>query len=119
MANTSNLKPFSKGYDSRRGSKPKGSKHLSTLIREMVSDPKFHTYIQHPSKGYEEYSGPAIVAIINAAIIRAVAGDYRSMEWIAKNGWGKPMPEPNEFQPPPKLIIEHVRTYRDSPVVTS
>lgn len=89
MANNSNLKPFKPGYDSRRGKKPKGNKHLSTLIQEMATDPKFSTYLQDPSKGYIEYKGPAIEAIVATALRKAVAGDKDSREWIAKHGWRK------------------------------
>lgn len=93
MANEDNLKPFRKGYDARRGSKKKGSKHLSTLIQEMANDPKFTTYLQDPIKGYGEYKGPAIKAIVITALRRAAAGDKDSREWIAKHGWWKHEPE--------------------------
>lgn len=89
MANNTNLKPFKKGYDARRGHKPRGSKHLSTIILEMANDPKFSTYLQDPAKGYMEYKGPAINAIVVTALQKAVAGDKDSREWIAKHGWWK------------------------------
>ena len=120
MANNSNLKPFKKGYDSRRGSKPKGAKHLSTLIQEMTNDPDFHAMIQHPTKGYVEYQGPAIKAIVGAAINRAVSGDPRAMEWLAKNGWGKPEAEQSEELPQPILAILHQYPKREeSTIVTA
>lgn len=103
MANNSNLKPFKSGYDPRRGKKPKGSKHLSTLIQEMANDSNFKTYLQHPKQGYIEYKGPAINAIVATALQKAVAGDKDSREWIAKHGWWKqeadnaPPPNPIQF----------------------
>ena len=107
MAISSNLKPFKKGFDARRGSKPKGTKHLSTLIQEMASDPDFHTYISHPIKGYVEYQGMPIKAIVGTAITRAIAGDIRAMEWLARNGWGKPQAELDNELPQPILNIVH------------
>lgn len=107
MANNSNLKPFSKGFDVRRGQKPKGSKHISTLIQEMTSDPSFSTYIQDPAKGYVEYKGAPLKAIVGTVINRAIAGDLRAAEWIARHGWGKPIPEPAQELPKPILTILH------------
>lgn len=103
MANNANLKPFRKGHDTRRGRKPKGTKHLSTLIQEMLNDPKFETYVQDMRQGYVLYKGPAVKAIIQVMIVKAIAGDTRACEWIAKHGWGKV--EPEHIQPPPSPIL--------------
>lgn len=105
MANATNLKPFAKGYDARRGRKPKGTKHLSTLIQEMMNDPKFETYIQDIKQGYVPYKGPAVKAIIQVMMVRAIAGDTRACEWLAKHGWGKVEPEQVEPTPNPIRFI--------------
>lgn len=87
MANESNLKPFKKGHDERRGSKPKGTRHISTWIQEMSQDESFQVYLQHPTKGYVEFKGAPLKAIIQTALHKAAAGDKDAREWLAKHGW--------------------------------
>jgi hypothetical protein len=88
MANTSNLKPFNKGYDSRRGAKPKGSKHLSTWIQELMTDDGFEATILDAKNGFTNYKGAPIKAVIQVAIIKAVDNDAKAREWLAKYGYG-------------------------------
>ena len=92
MANEQNLKPFTGADDPRRmNGKPKGTKHLSTWIQQMLNDEDFETYLQHPTKGYEEFKGAPIKAIVTVAMRKALAGDDRAMEWLAKHGYGTKM----------------------------
>lgn len=108
MANNRNLKPFQQGFDPRRGKKPKGVKHLATLIQEMSNDPKFRAYMQDPKQGYIEYKGPAIQAIVSVALQKAVAGDKDAREWIAKHGWAKQELDPLKIDPNPIQFINVV-----------
>lgn len=70
------------------GGKPKGSKHLSTWIREMMADEDFTTYLQHPTKGFEEFKGAPVKAIVQTAIQKAAQGDKDARDWLAKYGYG-------------------------------
>lgn len=88
MANNSNLIPFNKGYDARRGQKTKGSKHLSTRIRELLSDKSFEANVLDAKKGIVAYKGAPIDAIISVSITKAVNGDDKAREWLSKYGWG-------------------------------
>jgi len=83
MANEQNLKPFKKGYDVRRGSKPKGSKHVSTYIRELLEDVE----ITYTFNGKNVTNFP-IEAIIKSAMIKAINGDLRATELLIKYGYG-------------------------------
>ncbi len=85
MANDDNLKPFQKGHDPRRGSKPLGSKHLSTYIREMLED---ETFTQKLSDGTILKSAP-VKAIVKTLIVKAAQGDLRAFNLLAKHGYGQ------------------------------
>lgn len=79
---------FKPGVSGNPAGPPKGTKHLSTWINELLNDEEFDTYIQHPTKGWKEYKGAPIKAIIEVAIRKALGGDDRAMEWLAKHGYG-------------------------------
>ncbi len=97
MANQDNLKPFKSGYDSRRGSKPKGSKHISTYIKELLEDEEATL-----SFDGQRNKGAPVKAIIQAAIVKASGGDIRAAEFLVKYGYGPPV----EDTEPQKLIVE-------------
>lgn len=84
-----NLKPFTGADDPRRvNGAPKGTKHIATWIKDMLNDEEFETLLTHPIKGYVEFKGAPLKAIIETAIKRAIAGDYRWADWLAKHGYG-------------------------------
>jgi cytoplasmic iron level regulating protein YaaA (DUF328/UPF0246 family) len=85
VANNDNLKPFKKGYDSRRGTKPKGSKHLTTLIRNILEDDNY--VLKLPSG--KTLKGAPIQAIVNAVVIKAVDGNLRAFDLLSKHGYGQ------------------------------
>lgn len=83
-----NLIPPKKGEVRNPNGKPKGTKHISTWIQEMLNDEEFVTYLQHPTKGYEEFKGAPIKAIVKTAMIKAANNDAPAREWLAKHGYG-------------------------------
>lgn len=83
-----NLIPPKKGEVRNPKGKPKGTKHLSTWIQEMLNDEEFETFLQHPTKGYVEFKGAPLKAIIQVAIQKAAGGDDKAREWLAKHGYG-------------------------------
>lgn len=89
MANPQNLKPFTGVNDPRRmNGKPKGTLSLSTHIKNMLNDPEFELYIEDRLEGYRKEKGAPIKAIVKTAVIKAVAGDEKAREWLAKYGYG-------------------------------
>jgi hypothetical protein len=68
--------------------RPKGSKSLSTLIQQMMTDEDFETLIPDPQHGFREFKGAAAKAIIEGAMIRAIQGDLKAADWLAKYGYG-------------------------------
>lgn len=68
--------------------KPKGAISLSTHIQNLLNDDNFTEIIQMGSKGFVEFTGAPIKAIVMAAMYKAAAGDKDSREWLGKYGYG-------------------------------
>ena len=79
---------FKPGQSGNPAGKPKGTKHLSTWIQEMLNDEEFETLLEHPTKGYVEYKGAPLQAIIQTAIRRSMAGEKPWADWLAVHGYG-------------------------------
>lgn len=101
MANEQNLKPFKQGYDPRRGTKPKGAIHLSTRIQNMLNDPDFEQKLKDGSV----IKGAPIEAIIKVAIAKAMSGDVRLMEWLAKHGYGTNINVSGDSENPIQMLL--------------
>lgn len=89
MAGIDNLVPFKPGYDERRGSKPKGSKHINTYIQELMVDPNFEARILDPKLGIKEYKGAPIHAVLQVVLTKAVNGDQKMIDMLFKYGWAQ------------------------------
>ena len=92
MANEQNLKPFTGADDPRRANgPPKGTKHLSTWIQDMLNDEEFETMILDAKKGMIEFKGAPLKAIIMVAMRKAINDPKTGTawaEWLAKHGYG-------------------------------
>lgn len=108
-----NLKPFTRGNDSRRNTKgrPKGSKNLATLIREL-EDPDFNWTLIPIKPQHALYTtGTPWRAIVYVALAKSLSGDVRAMEWLRRAGYGNKVTfHSNEISPKGhnKLEIEVV-----------
>jgi hypothetical protein len=71
------------------GAAKKGSKHINTYIQELMEDESFEANILDAKKGVREYKGAPIKAIVGVAIVKAVNGDAKAMDWLAKYGWAQ------------------------------
>ena len=80
---------FKPGQSGNPAGKPKGSKHISKWIQEMVEDEDFTTFIQDAREGFIEYKGAPMTAIVRSAVIKAIAGDKDARDWLARYGWRK------------------------------
>ena len=76
---------FKPGQSGNPNGKPKGTKHISTWINEMLNDEKFTAMIRD---GYElkEYKGAPVKAIVGAQIALAVNGDKQAADLLFKHG---------------------------------
>lgn len=81
---------FKPGESGNPGGLPKGTKQLSTHIQELLNDEKFEFIIlSGKQKGNQiSYKGAPIKAIVGVAIHKAMKGDQKWAEWLAKHGYG-------------------------------
>lgn len=79
---------FKPGQSGNPAGRPPGVKRLSTWIREMLNDEEFIALIPDVREGYKEFKGRPVEAIIKTAMVRALAGEKESREWLAKYGYG-------------------------------
>lgn len=79
---------FKAGESGNPDGRPKGAISLSTRIKNMLNDENFTTYLTDPRDGWKEFKGAPAEAIVKTAIIKAVQGDEKSRDWLAKYGYG-------------------------------
>jgi hypothetical protein len=79
------------GVSGNPAGKPKGTKHLSTHIREMLEDEQFEQKLQDGSV----LKGAPVKALIRTLLIKAVNGDLRAFGLLARYGYGTKI----EFDP--------------------
>jgi hypothetical protein len=75
---------FKPGQSGNPEGKPKGTKHISTHIKEMLEDPNFELKLKDGSI----IKGRPMQAIIKTAIAKAVSGDMRAFDMLGKYGYG-------------------------------
>lgn len=100
MANEQNLKPWKPGQSGNPKGKPKGTKHLSTWIQELMEDKSVIRTIPG-NKG--ETLAP-IEAIIRTLIVKAVEGDVKAFDLLAKYGYGTKLDLTSKDLPMPILF---------------
>lgn len=83
--------------------RPKGSKNLSTWVRDIMDDEEFGETL----RGTHGVAGAPIEAIVKSLVIKALNGNLRAFELLAKYGYGT-KPEPAE-QERPIPILDLVR----------
>lgn len=81
--------------------KSKGTKHLSTWIKELLENDNFE-YKLHTG---EYVNGAPIKAILSCLIIRAIEGDCRAFDLLAKYGYGNKVFNINNELPMPIIDI--------------
>lgn len=84
MANEQNLIPAKPGEIRNPKGKPKGTRHLSTVIQELMMDDDFELKL----KNGEILKGAPSRKISETMYKLAVSGNTKAAEWLAKHGWG-------------------------------
>lgn len=96
MAVPKQLTPFTPDNAAENGAKggkaKAGSKHLSTLIREIGESIDWDkTNLKNKEELKAKYGNNGWKAIVYVAWTKAMAGDPQAMKWLAENGFGKHM----------------------------
>lgn len=79
---------FKPGHSGNPAGPAPGYKHISTHIQELLEDDEFEAWIPDSREGIKEYKGRPMKAILRAMAIRAMAGDVRAFDVLAKFGYG-------------------------------
>lgn len=79
---------FKEGQSGNPNGRPPGRISLSVHIQNLLNDDTFSAWLPDAREGYKEFKGVPIKAIIQTAITRAIAGDTKCMDWLAKYGYG-------------------------------
>lgn len=70
--------------------KPKGAKHLSTWIQELLNDDEFKQLVfDENRREWIEYKGAPLKAIVQAQMRLALKGDHKSFDLLGKYGFGQ------------------------------
>lgn len=74
-----------------KGGKAKaGSKHLSTLIKEIGQNIDWSkTNLKNKAELELKYGKNGWRGLVYVAFTKAMAGDTKAMDWLAKNGYGQ------------------------------
>lgn len=73
----------------RGGHAKKGSKHLSTIIKELADNIDWDkTTLKNKDELKEKYGNNGWKAVVYVAFTKAMTGDTKAMDWLAKNGYG-------------------------------
>lgn len=102
--NMSGLKNWQPGQSGNAGRKTTGRKHISTLIQKLMMDPEFTATIKSKGGTRLEFKGMPAEAIIKTAMIKAMSGDVKWAEWIAKHGWGTKTIHEMEVNPIERIL---------------
>lgn len=82
-------KKFKSGQSGNPDGKPKGSIHLSTLIQELQEVDWELTNLKNKDELKKRYGKRGWNALVHVAFSKAMSGDVKAMEWLAKHGYGE------------------------------
>lgn len=77
---------FKPGVSGHPEGKPKGTKHLSTWIQELLNDEEFT--LENFMNNGKAYKGAPMAAILNVAMLQAMAGEVKWADLLFKYGYG-------------------------------
>lgn len=93
MANPENIVPyqFKPGESGNPSGRPKGSKSLATIIRELENEQFDWSIIPKHGKKFQErfaHMGSPFRVIVMVAALQAIRGDEKAREWLRRAGYG-------------------------------
>jgi hypothetical protein len=98
---------FKPGQSGNPAGKPKGSRHLSTIIQELAEDIDWDkTTLKNKEELKAKYGKNGFKAVAYVALTKAMTGDVQAMKWLAENGYGKHLDVTSGGDKLPTIIIE-------------
>lgn len=99
MPNAQNLKPFKPGESGNPNGRPKGSKSLATIIRELENEDFDWSKVPIKNQEAAKTMGSPFKAIVLVALGQAMGGDRHAREWLRKAGYGDKLDITSNDQP--------------------
>jgi hypothetical protein len=115
MANEQNLKPWKPGQSGNPTGKPKDIKHLSTWIQEFMEDENFTRTL---ANGRHKKEAP-VKSIVSVLIHKAVDGDMKAFDLLAKYGYGTRVDITSKDQQLPMPLLGGISVISDPKRVAS
>ncbi|ROS29592.1 hypothetical protein EDF22_1335 [Rathayibacter sp. PhB127] len=97
-----------KGQVLNPAGRPKGSLNLSTLIQRMLMDEEFTTLLPDKIEGWKEHTGAPAKAIVKVLMLKAMQGDIKAFDTLAKYGYGTKIELTGEDGGPVKALVEFI-----------
>lgn len=111
MSNPNPIPPeaykFKPGQSGNPNGRPKGSKSLSTLIRELENEDFDWTHVPIKNKDVIAQMGSPFKAVVMVALGQAISGDKAAREWLRKAGYGDKIDILSDGKALPTVIIEN------------
>lgn len=80
---------FKPGQSGNPKGAPKGTRHLSSIIQELENELDWSkTTLKNKTELAEQYGKNGFKAMVYVAFTKAMTGDTKAMEWLAKYGYG-------------------------------
>lgn len=92
--------------------RPKGSKSLATIIRQLENEDFDWTHVPIKNKEAVMQMGSPFKAIVMVALGQAISGDKAAREWLRKAGYGEKLDVTSDGE---KLKIALVEFIGDEP----
>lgn len=110
-----NLIPAQPGEVRNPNGRPKGSKNLSTIIRELENEEFDWTHVPLKQKDAVTKIGSPWRVITYRALAMAANGDIKAMKWLKDAGYGSKLTVEAEegFFSTPKIQIEIIQPNHD------
>lgn len=89
------------------GKAKKGSKHINHWIQKLLQDEEFSAKLRI---GFEvqDFKGAPLEAMIKAQMIKAVEGDTRAFDTLARHGWPQKTETDLNVKELPKPLLDGV-----------
>jgi len=98
-----------KEMGAKGGRNKAGSRHLSTIIREVLENIDWSkTTLKNKDELKRLYGNKGWDAIVYVATTKAMAGDPQAMKWLAENGFGKHIDITSGDEPLKVALVEFV-----------
>lgn len=104
--NKTNLKPFQAGISGNPKGRPKGTRNIKNIIRDLLNDPGVYDMLHsaHP-RGTQT----PLEAIVSVLMIKSIRGDVRAADVLLKYAVDRDVPaETGGFFEQKRLIVEVV-----------